>query len=307
MFIFSIILAIVCVIALVVWRKTKDDTDFAAAGWIGLIAGVLTIVFFLWSMIVTIPAGERGVVIRFNAVTGDILQEGLQFKSPIDKVVWINVQTQLYETPAEAASRDLQDVTTSVAINYKLDPTRVAEIYRTLGLDYIAKIAPPAIQETVKAITARYNAEDMILRREEVKADISRELTVRLAERGIVCEMVNITNFAFSEEFTRAIEAKVVAVQNVLQAQNKLEQIKVEALQAEAAAKGRANAAIAEANGRAEAIRILADAQSKANLIVSPTLNEWILRYIMLTNFGDNIQIWVVSDDTDMVLPQPNP
>lgn len=308
MFVISIIFAVVFLASLVIWLRNnkqwdKDD-EYQGFGWIPIGALVFSLAFLVFSCLTTIPAGERGVVVRFNAVTGTILKEGLQTKSPIDKVIKINVQTQLYEVPAASASKDLQDVETTVAINYKLDPARVAEIYKTLGLDYIAKIAPPAVQETVKAITAKYNAEDMILKRESVKTDIESALTSRLAERGIITEIVNITNFEFSEEFTKAIEAKVVAVQRVLEAQNKLEQIKVEALQAKAAAEGRANATIAEANGKAEAIRIVTDAQVKANNEINTSLNDMVLKYIMLDRFGQNIQIWVVPEGSNFVLPQ---
>jgi prohibitin 2 len=282
----------------------KDD-EMQGWGWLPVGTGILCVLFFILSCFTIIPAGERGVALRFGAVTGNIINEGLQPKNPIDKIIRINVQTQLYEVPAASASKDLQDVETTVAINYKLDPTKVAEIYKTLGMDYMAKIAPPAVQETVKSITSKYNAEDMILKREDVKNDIETALTTRLAERGIITEIVNITNFEFSEEFTKAIEAKVVAVQNVLQAQNKLEQIKVEALQAKASAEGRANATIAEATGQAEAIRIVTEAQVKANQDINASLNENILRYIMLDRFGDNIQIWVVPDNSSLVLPQP--
>ena len=309
MFVMSIILGVIFLVSAIIWvrnnKQWDEDEEMQGFGWLPLGTLVLGLVFLVLSCFTMIPAGERGVIIRFNAVTGTILNEGLQAKSPIDKVIKMNVQTQLYEVPAASASKDLQDVETTVAINYKLDPSEVAEIYKTLGMSYIEKIAPPAVQEIVKAITARYNAEDMILKRENVKADIANELTLRLAERGIITEIVNITNFKFSDEFTRAIEAKVVAVQKVLEAQNKLEQIKVEALQAKAAAEGRANATIAEANGQAEAIRIVTDAQVSANEKLNATLNDDILRYIMLDRFGDNIQIWVVPEDSDMVLPQP--
>jgi regulator of protease activity HflC (stomatin/prohibitin superfamily) len=123
-------------------------------------------------------------------------------------------------------------------------------------------IAHPAIQETIKEVTARYNAEDCIIRREEVKVAITEALTPRLNERGIIVESVNITNFQFSEEFTAAIEAKVVAQQQIETARNTLERMKVEAEQAVVIAQGQANAAIATATGKAEANRIIAESLS---------------------------------------------
>jgi len=158
----------------------------------------------------TIPAGHRGVVIRFSAVTGRILDEGLQTKLPfIDSVVRMSVQTQKYETDSSAITNDLQDVRTTIALNWKLDPGMAAEVYKTLGLEFIDRIAAPAIQETIKQITAQYNAEDLILRRDEVKGAITENLANRLRERGIITEIVSITVFQFSDTFTAAIEAKV--------------------------------------------------------------------------------------------------
>ena len=125
-------------------------------------------------------------------------------------------------TNAASASRDLQDVSTTIALNWHLDPGMADEVYRTLGLEFIDRIAAPAIQETVKQVTAKYPAEDLILKREEVKAAITENLSERLMERGIITEAVSITEFQFSSTFTAAIEAKVGAEQAVFEARNKL-------------------------------------------------------------------------------------
>jgi len=176
-------------------------------------------------------------------------------------------------------------------------------VFRTIGKEYIKVIAHPLIQETVKEVTSRYNAEDMILRRQEVKVDMTDEISDGLAKRGIIMEAVNITNYSFSDVFDSAIEAKVVAVQKVLEAENTLRQIEVEARQAEQRAKGEAAALIANAKGKAESIQIVTDAQVEANKKLSATLNEQVLRYIMLDRFGDNIELWVIPDGASMVLP----
>ncbi len=251
-----------------------------------------------------IQAGHRGVVVRFGGVTGRILQEGLQVKLPvIDEVVKMNVQTQKYEVGATSLSLDLQDVNTSIALNYKLDPSAVADIYKNIGVEYMARIASPAIQETVKAVTARFNAEDLILRRSEAKDAITTDLTNRLQERGIVTEMVSITNFQFSETFTQAIESKVAAEQAVLEAINKLERVKVEAQQAQEQARGTAAARIAEAEGQAESIRIVTDAQVSANQAIAESLNDDVLRYIFIDRLGGDIKVIVIPSGENFVLP----
>lgn len=302
---------IILIIGLVVWnanRKRPQATRDKIGGGVGIALGCLLILIgIILSSFTTIPAGQRGVVIRFGAVTGTILDEGLRTKLPfIDSVVKMSVQTQKYEVDAASASRDLQDVSTRIALNYKLDPGQAADIYRTLGTEYIDRIAAPAIQETVKQVTARYNAEDLILRRDEVKNDITSTLSSRLLDRGIITEAVSITEFKFSATFTNAIEAKVAAEQAVFEARNKLERIKVEAQQAEEQAIGEANARIAKAEGEAEYIRIVTDAQVAANAAISTSLTPEVLQYILLDRLGEDIKVFVIpsGQGLDLVLPE---
>jgi prohibitin 2 len=302
----GVILVVLGVIALcgglIAWFLTKNKNDdrggriFAIIGALAIVIGV-----FLTSFII-VPSGHRGILLRFGKVEG-IKPEGLNMRLPfIDSVELISVRTQLYESDASAASKDLQDVTAKIAINYKVDPSRVGYIYQTIGTNYIDVIAHPAIQETVKEITARFNAEDMILKRAEVKDAIVNALTTRLSQRDIVTESINITNFEFSEEFTNAIEDKVVAQQNALQASNKLEQVKVEAQQAKARAEGEASAIIANAQGQAQAIQIVTDAQTAANAKIAPSLSNEVLQYIFYDRLGSDIKVVVVPAGSNLTL-----
>jgi len=190
-----------------------------------------------------------------------------------------------------------------------LEPSQAAEIYRTLGLEYINRIAAPAVQETIKQVTAKYIAEDLILKREAVKNEIQDNLSNRLLERGIITETVSITEFQFSATFVAAIEAKVAAEQAVWEAKNKLERVKVEAQQAEAQAKGEADARIAKATGEAEYIRIVTEAQVAANQSISESLTPEILQYILLDRLGEEIKIMVIpsGQGLDLVLPDMSP
>jgi prohibitin 2 len=292
-------------------RRTQQDPRVQQVGRIGSIVGVVLIVAsVLAGSFTTVPAGHRGVVIRFSAITGKILDEGLQTKLPfIDSVVKMSVQTQKYEADSLAVTKDLQDVSTTIALNWHLDPGLADEVYKTLGLDFIDQLAAPAIQETIKQITAKYNAEDLILRRDEVKAAITESLSARMFERGIVTETVSITNFQFSATFTAAIEAKVAAVQAVLEATNKLERVKVEAQQREAEARGEADARIAKAIGEAEYIRVVTEAQVAANAAIAESLTPEVLQYILLDRIGEDIKVIVIpsGQGLDLVLPEISP
>ena len=208
---------------------------------IGLIALIV-----LFGSVGTIGAGERGVLLQFGAVQDKVFNEGLYFKIPfVQKVERMDVKIQKDEVPASAASKDLQIVTSKIALNYHLDPDAVNKIWQEVGKNYNSRIIAPSIQEAVKAESAKYTAEDLITKREEVKDRIKANLAERLAERSIIVDELNIIEFQFSKAFNEAIEAKVTAEQLKLKADRDLDRIKIEAQQK-----------VAEAEGKAEAIRI---------------------------------------------------
>lgn len=224
--------------------------------FIGVFAIFLIVAFFnSWY---TVNAGEKALLITFGSPSDVTYGEGLHLKIPfIQKITKMSIQTQKFEADASAASKDLQIVTTHVATNYRIDTNSVTSIFRTIGINYGAVIIQPMEQEAVKATTAQFTAEELITKREEVRLKIRELLKERLGVRGIIVEEVSITNFDFSASFNAAIENKVTMAQNALAAQNKLEQIKFEAQQVEAAAIGQKNAKIATAQGDAEAIKII--------------------------------------------------
>ena len=211
-----LVIGIIVTIAGLYMTQTSDGSQGKDSGrFRGKVASIIGVIVIVISIIIgsftTIPAGHRGVVIRFSAVTGSILNEGLQMKLPfLDSVVKMSVQTEKYETGAASASRDLQDVNTTIALNWRLDPSMAAEVYRTLGMDFIDRIAAPAVQETIKQVTAKYIAEDLILKREMVKNEIQENLSNRLLQRGIITETVSIKEFQFSATFVAAILSQII-------------------------------------------------------------------------------------------------
>ena len=292
-------------------KGSAGDPRSRLGGKVASVIGVIIIVIsIIAGSFTAVPAGHRGVVLRFNAVTGTVLEEGLQTKLPfLDSVIMMDVRTDKYEVGAAAASRDLQDVSTTIALNWRLDPTRTAEVYRTLGMDYVGRITAPAVQEVVKQVTARHRAEDLIVNREMVRNEIAEELTTRLLERGIITEAVSITEFQFNETFVAAIEAKVAAEQSVLQAQFTLEQVKIEAQQREEKERGEALARIAKAEGEAEYIRVVTDAQVAANNAIAESLSPQVLQYVLLDRLGEDIKVIVIpsGQGLDLVLPELRP
>lgn len=254
MLVFLIILLIASAIGAIVAFKYRNSDDFdekmvANIGkWASPICFSLAIVIVIVSGVFTVKAGTVGVITRFDKVTGEYKEQGLNFKTPlIDSVKVMDIQTQKYEVMASAASMDMQKTTTQVAVNYKLNPSAAPQVFETLGTDYVERVIAPAVQETVKAVTARYIAEDLILQRDVVKNDVETRLTSRLSERGLIVEAVSMTEFDFSDVFNEAIGSKVAAEQDIQKARNQLERIKIEAQQTEARALGMADARRAEA------------------------------------------------------------
>ena len=221
-----------------------------------------------------VDSGHRGVLLHWNAVdvSSSPLDEGLHFVVPFqDDVVNIEVRTLKYANDARSASKDLQTVETTVTVNYHPDKESVHKLYKNLGLDYENRVIQPAIEETVKQVTANYNAEELITKRPLVKTDIEVSIRERLDQFDVVTEVISITDFEFSALFASAIESKVEAEQKALKAENDLRRIEVEARQTEANAIGQANANIAKAKGEAEAIAII-----NLALAENPNYLEWL-------------------------------
>lgn len=233
---------------------------------VGVVAAAI-ILLAVFGSFATINAGERGILLTFGKAEERILQPGLQFKTPFTQsVVKIDVRTQKVESGAlNAASSDLQIVTTTVTAQYHLEPEKVNDIYKRIGTlkDVNGKIIEPAIRESVKATTAQFKAEELITKRELVKEKIKIDLQDRLSSRDISFEDALITDFDFSPEFNKEIEAKVTQEQRTLTAQRKLEQIKFEAQQT-----------IETAKGAAESIRIQGEALRENPQLVSLKIAE---------------------------------
>ena len=194
-----------------------------------IVVGVILILFLLkpWAQV---DAGQRGVVLNFGAVQDIVLDEGIHFRIPImQEIKTVDVRIQKVVTDAASSSSDLQDVDMSVALNYNIIPDKANVVVQTINSDYKSTIIDPAIQEVMKAVSARYTAEELITKRPAVSSEMREALKLRLLESNITVTGFSIINFSFSQTFTDAIEAKQTAEQNALKAKRDLDRIKVEA------------------------------------------------------------------------------
>jgi regulator of protease activity HflC (stomatin/prohibitin superfamily) len=206
-----------------------------------LIAVIIVVILLFFRPYVQIGPGERGVVLNFGAVQNRVLDEGLHVRIPImQTVVHMDVKVQKSESEAAAASSDLQDVSSKVALNFHIIPDKANVVYQTIGKTYKERIIDPAVQEVVKAVTAKYTAEELITKRPAVSDAMKAALTERLLINNIAVDAFSIVGFSFSKGFMEAIEAKQTAEQLALKARRDLERIKIEAQQKITAAQAEA-------------------------------------------------------------------
>jgi regulator of protease activity HflC (stomatin/prohibitin superfamily) len=218
-----------------------------------VILTVILIIFgliILWGSFFVVNPGEQALVFSsFTGLNEQVYGEGMHLKMPIfEGAIKMNIRVQKQQETTSSASKDLQDVTTEVAVNFQIDKTQIVDIYRRIGKatvseDYMqSQIMNPIIQESVKSVTARYTAEELITQRPKVKIDIDTIIKERMASYNIIVTDVSITNFKFSDVFTKAIEEKVTAEQNALKEQNNLKVVEFQAQQKVAQSKGESQA-----------------------------------------------------------------
>ena len=188
----------------------------------------LCLIIFL-NCFTTVPTGYVGIRTRFGKASQDVVQEGLNLKLPIiEKIVLMDCRTQKAETNCSTASKDLQEVSLQVAINYNVTIDNAYTIYKNIGVNYESIVISPSVLESVKSITAQYTAEELITKRSEVSDKMEEILKTKIESRGFNVIDFNITDLDFSIAYNQAIEKKQVAEQEAKQAQYELEKSKIE-------------------------------------------------------------------------------
>ena len=246
-----IILALVATAAVAAFRKNEwaggRAVDADALRSIVLKFGLLfltigALVGISMQAMVIVPAGRRGIV--FNTISGVRaipLNEGINFVLPVvEQVTFMDIRVQKDTYDASAASKDMQVVHTKVALNFHPSPDSISKLYQGVGLEFSERLIHPAVQEAVKATTARFTAEELIARREEVKQEIKTLVERQVHPYGILVDEVYITDFDFSHAFAESIETKQIAEQQALKAKRDLDRIKIEADQKIASARAEA-------------------------------------------------------------------
>lgn len=248
---------------------------------------VVILLVLVFSSFTMIPAGHSGVVVTLGKVEDSAMSSGLHFKIPfVQKAVLMNNKIQKSEVDSNSVSKDLQTVSSTVAVNFHISGDSAPSIYKNIGTMYEDTVLQPAIQESVKSITAQYTAEELITERSAVGDEISKTLSDKVTEYGVIIDKFNIVNFEFSAEFNAAIEQKQVAEQNYLKAQTEKQQT------------------IMEAEADAEATLTRAAAEAEANNKINASLNEYVLKYLQIEKW-DGKYPSVLSSDSSVLIDLP--
>ena len=277
----------------------KDKAgNFSPFRLVGLILVVILLVVFVSASYVVIPAGHTGVALTFGKVEDTVLQEGLHFKVPfVQKIAVMDNRIVKLDVNTEAFSKDLQTITTVVAVNYHVGKENSQTVYKNVGLNFEEVLITPAVNEVLKAVTAKYTAVELVSSRAEVSMLLDDGLNEKLNNYGIFINELNIINWDFSEEYINAVEAKQVAEQNLIKTRTEQEQALVIA---NTEAQKRVIAAEAEANE----IKVLAEANAESNRIITESISELLIKYQTVAKWDGKLPT-VMSGGDNMLIDIP--
>ncbi len=208
--------------------KVRQEKDVQKKIWIIVI--VIVLFLLIGSAITTISSGEIGLKVRFGKLVDTNLSEGLNVKIPfMEKIVKVNIKIQKTEIETTSASKDLQDVKIKLAVNFRVKEKDAVNLYKNVGNEYEEIILRPAIEESIKSVISKYNAEELITKRQEVSDLALKTLQEKIEKYGIEGSEFNIINLNFSEDYGKAIEEKQVAEQQLEKARLDAEARLVEA------------------------------------------------------------------------------
>ena len=260
-----------------------------------IVAGIICAALLSLLCVVKVPTGHTGVVVTFGKVENHTLDSGIHFKAPWQSIIKMDNRIQKNTVEMPCFSSDIQEVNLVYTINYQIKKSDAQTIYRTIGESYYQTVIQPCITESVKVVTARYTAEELVGRRDELAAAIESDLTQKLLAYNIEVISTSIENLDFTDAFTDAVEAKQVAQQNKLRAQTEAEQKIVEA---------NAAAEVKKVNADAAAYELLAEAKAKAeaNKELSASLTEKLIQYTYAQNWNGELPT-VMTGENGSLLP----
>ena len=274
----------------------KDKAgNFSPFKLVGLILVVILLVVFVSASYVVIPAGHTGVALTFGKVEDTVLQEGLHFKVPfVQKIAVMDNRIVKLDVNTEAFSKDLQTITTVVAVNYHVGKENSQTVYKNVGLNFEEVLITPAVNEVLKAVTAKYTAVELVSSRAEVSMLLDDGLNEKLNSYGIFINELNIINWDFSEEYINAVEAKQVAEQNLIKTRTEQEQALV-------IANTEAQKRVIAAEAEAKEIKTLAEANAESNRIITESISDLLIKYQSVAKWDGKLPAVMGGSDSLLI------
>ena len=292
---------------------------------VSLVVVVLLLAVLGMNAFATVPVGSTGILLTFGKVEDTALSEGIHFKIPFaQRIISIDNRVKKLELSTEAFSKDIQTVSATLAVNYRLQTDKTFSIYKTTGLLYEENIIIPATHEVLKSVCAQYTAEELISKRAESSDMMRDELDAKLNDIGITITDFNIIDFDFSDEFISAVESKQVAEQlkkkaatenetAIAQAEREkqvsIKQSEAEAERVRIEAEAKAKSVLSAAQAEAEATKLAADAESYRLETISKYITEGIIQMTISEKWDGQLPTIVgtdtagIMDITSMITP----
>ena len=283
--------------------------------WMWIPIGIILLIgiIFLASSCVSIPAGHTGILTTFGKVEDKVFTEGLNWKSPFQKVIKMDNRTQKTTETFQAFSSDIQEVDIMLAINYSINQETAQNLYRTVGVEYYTNIVYPRLLESTKSVFSNYTAEQLIGNRENLSNEIKELVIPDVARYGIIISDISVQDIDFTDAFTNAVEAKQVAAQDKLTAETKQAQLTMEAEQEahRQVIKAQADAEQAKIAAQAdlEVTKIQADAAEYAGLkeaAKNKAISEWLtpdlLQYYYIQQWDGKLPTYMLGENTGIFM-----
>lgn len=283
--------------------------------WMWIPIGVILLIgiIFLTNSCSSVPAGHTGILTTFGKVEDRILTEGLNWKSPFQKVIKMDNRTQKKVEEFQAFSSDIQEVNIMLAVNYSINQETAQNLYRTVGVEYYTNIVYPRLLESTKSVFSSYTAEQLIGNRENLSNEIKELVIPDVARYGIIISDISVQDIDFTDAFTNAVEAKQVAAQDKLTAETKQAQLTMEAEQEahRQVIKAQADAEQAKIAAQAdlEVTKIQADAAEYAGLkeamrinAIAQVLTPDVLKYYNILQWDGKLPVYMLGKDTGILM-----
>lgn len=283
--------------------------------WMWIPIGIILLIgiIFLTNSCSSVPAGHTGILTTFGKVEDRILTEGLNWKSPFQKVVKMDNRTQKKVEEFQAFSSDIQEVNIMLAVNYSINQETAQNLYRTVGVEYYTNIVYPRLLESTKSVFSSYTAEQLIGNRENLSNEIKDLVIPDVARYGIIISDISVQDIDFTDAFTNAVEAKQVAAQDKLTAETKQAQLTMEAEQEaqRQVIKAQADAEQAKIAAQAdlEVTKIQADAAEYAGLkeaAKNKAISEWLtpdlLQYYYIQQWDGKLPTYMLGENTGIFM-----